>query len=167
VVGGTATWPVPVSRSTWAAAGCRFRAERSLRSCRRTAKFCPSSVMCRVPTRHFLTIPWNAKDLAFAPDHAHFIRWNNKENPEILTTKDLEMMVQSGAHFARKFDDQVDAAVLQSHQRRWAGGARYTRSEGRYAPAAPHLFGRSCEPSRNSGARCRALGLIDSSASRR
>jgi hypothetical protein len=60
----------------------------------------------------FQTILWNAKDLTFAPDHALFIRWNNKENPEILTTKDLETMVRSGAHFARKFDDQVDAAVL-------------------------------------------------------
>jgi hypothetical protein len=29
-----------------------------------------------------------------------------------LTSNDLEMLVQSGPHFARKFDDEVDGAVL-------------------------------------------------------
>jgi Core-2/I-Branching enzyme len=60
----------------------------------------------------FQTILWNAEDLTFAPSHARFIRWDNKENPEILTTRDFGAMVQSGDHFARKFDDQVDAEVL-------------------------------------------------------
>ena len=78
----------------------------------------PSEVLSffrHVPCPHeacFQTILWNAKDLTFAPSHARFIRWANKENPEILTTKDLDAMAHSGAHFARKFDDRVDAAVL-------------------------------------------------------
>jgi hypothetical protein len=71
----------------------------------------------------FQTILLNAEGLTFAPDHGRFIRWDNKENPEILTTRDLEAMVDSGAHFARKFDDQVDAAVLDLLDSRTATGA--------------------------------------------
>jgi hypothetical protein len=60
----------------------------------------------------FQTILSSATDLTFAPGNGRFIRFNKGESPEILKTHDLETLVQSGAHFARKFDDQVDGTVL-------------------------------------------------------
>lgn len=59
------------------------------------------------------TILHNAPGLTIAPGNGRFIRWKgNESSPEILTADDLETMLQSGAHFARKFDEDVDGAVL-------------------------------------------------------
>jgi hypothetical protein len=60
----------------------------------------------------FQTILCNSTGLTFAPGNERFIRFNKEESPEILTANDLEAVVQSGAHFARKFDDSVDSTVL-------------------------------------------------------
>jgi len=60
----------------------------------------------------FHTILGNAAGLTFATGNRRFIRFDEKESPEILTIYDLEMLLQSGAHFARKFDDQIDGTVL-------------------------------------------------------
>jgi hypothetical protein len=62
----------------------------------------------------FHTILSNTKGLTFAPDNARFIRWGplKANNPDVLTTDDLDALISSGAMFARKFDEMVDSAVL-------------------------------------------------------
>ncbi len=60
----------------------------------------------------FHTILGNAAGLTLAPGNARFIKWDHNDSPEILTSSDLEAMFASGAHFARKFDDEVDATIL-------------------------------------------------------
>jgi hypothetical protein len=60
----------------------------------------------------FQTILCNGPDLRRAPGNGRFIRWDKKESPEILTAGDLELLVRSGAHFARKFDEEVDRTIL-------------------------------------------------------
>jgi len=61
----------------------------------------------------FHTILKNTKELTFAPDNARFIRWGQrKASPDVLTADDLEVMISSGARFARKFDELVDSSVL-------------------------------------------------------
>jgi hypothetical protein len=59
------------------------------------------------------TVLGNATGLTFAPGNGRFIRWApGAESPDILTLGDLTDIRSSGAHFARKFDERVDAAVL-------------------------------------------------------
>jgi hypothetical protein len=59
------------------------------------------------------TILGNTTGLSFAPGNGRFIRWApGAESPDILTLGDLTDIRSSGAHFARKFDERVDAAVL-------------------------------------------------------
>jgi hypothetical protein len=62
----------------------------------------------------FQTILCNAPGLRFAPGNGRFIRWGQavKEHPDILTVDDLAAIVASGAHFARKFDADIDSEVL-------------------------------------------------------
>jgi hypothetical protein len=61
----------------------------------------------------FHTILKNTPGLTFAPDNAKFIRWGQTiASPDVLTAGDLEEMTSSGARFARKFDELVDASVL-------------------------------------------------------
>lgn len=61
----------------------------------------------------FHTILKNTKGLTFAPDNARYIRWGQHlANPDVLTTDDLDVMIASGAQFARKFDELVDLSVL-------------------------------------------------------
>ncbi len=80
---------------------------------------CPhhvSSFFQRVPIADeacFHTILRNTTGLTFAPGYARYIRWaEGQAHPEVLTVSDLDGMVASGAHFGRKFDDAVDASVL-------------------------------------------------------
>ena len=80
---------------------------------------CPhhvSSFFQRVPIPDeacFHTVLRNTTGLSFAPDYARYIRWTEGQpHPEVLTVSDLDGMVASGAHFGRKFDDAVDASVL-------------------------------------------------------
>ena len=62
---------------------------------------------------YFQTVLANAKGLTFAPDNARYIRWKPEtESPLVLTAPDLEAATASGAHFARKFDRDVDPEVL-------------------------------------------------------
>jgi hypothetical protein len=61
----------------------------------------------------FHTILKNTMGLTFAPDNARFIRWGQRiAGPDLLTADDLDVMVASGAWFARKFDELVDSSVL-------------------------------------------------------
>ncbi len=61
----------------------------------------------------FHTILRNDTALTFAPGDARYIRWTEGEaHPEVLTISDLDSMVASGAHFGRKFDEDVDSSVL-------------------------------------------------------
>jgi hypothetical protein len=61
----------------------------------------------------FHTILRNTAGLTFAPGYARYIRWTDEQaHPEVLTVSDLDGMVASGAHFGRKFDEAVDASVL-------------------------------------------------------
>jgi hypothetical protein len=43
---------------------------------------------------------------------------NQSAHPEVLTTRELDHMLSSGCHFARKFDYRVDEAVLDELDRR-------------------------------------------------
>jgi hypothetical protein len=55
----------------------------------------------------------HAKELTFAPNNARYINWEpDSESPMVLTTPDLQAAMASGAHFARKFDCDVDPDVL-------------------------------------------------------
>ncbi len=59
------------------------------------------------------TVLGNTTGLTFAPDNGRYIRWMpGAESPDILTLGDLNDIRSSGAHFARKFDERVDASVL-------------------------------------------------------
>jgi len=60
----------------------------------------------------FHTALANARGLTFAPGNARYVRWEGKENPELLTGQDLAAITGPGAHFARKFDELVDPSVL-------------------------------------------------------
>ena len=61
----------------------------------------------------FHTILKNTMGLTFAPDNARFIRWGQRiAGPDLLTADDLDVMLASGAWFARKFDELVDSSVL-------------------------------------------------------
>jgi Core-2/I-Branching enzyme len=62
---------------------------------------------------YFHTVLGNATDLTFACGNARYIRWTEGEaHPAVLTVADLDSMVASGAHFARKFDEEFDSSVL-------------------------------------------------------
>jgi len=58
-------------------------------------------------------------------NNLRYIRWENikSSHPEILTEADLDVLKQSGALFARKFDPAVDTAILDSIDRHCLGGA--------------------------------------------
>ena len=61
----------------------------------------------------FHTVLHNASGLTFAPTYARYIRWTEGEpHPEVLSLDDIGGMVVSGAHFGRKFDEDVDSRVL-------------------------------------------------------
>lgn len=63
---------------------------------------------------YFHTVLRNANGLRFAPGNARYLRFSEAElHPEVLTAADLGSMVSSGAHFGRKFDDEVDSSVLE------------------------------------------------------
>jgi hypothetical protein len=62
---------------------------------------------------YFHTVLANVKELTFAPNNARYIRWQPEtESPLVLTIPDLQAATASGAHFARKFDRDVDHEVL-------------------------------------------------------
>jgi hypothetical protein len=61
----------------------------------------------------FHTIVMNSPHAdSVVPDHLRYIDWSEDPGPVILRTGDLEKMRASGKIFARKFDTEVDARVL-------------------------------------------------------
>jgi hypothetical protein len=61
-------------------------------------------------------------ELRIDTDHRRFIRWRDgDDHPSVLTVADLPELLASRAHFGRKFDDRVDAAVLDTLDRAIAG----------------------------------------------
>lgn len=80
---------------------------------------CPRKVMSffhHVPCPDeacFHTILASVPTLSFAPNKARYWRWKERsQSPEVLNEGDFPAMIASGAHFARKFDELVDASVL-------------------------------------------------------
>lgn len=66
----------------------------------------------------FHTILLNS-ELKIKNDNKRFILWDEKaSHPKLLRTADLDAIVASGAHFARKFDDTVDSAILDEIDRK-------------------------------------------------
>jgi hypothetical protein len=62
---------------------------------------------------YFQTVLRNAPGLTFAPGAARYVRFaEGAPHPEVLTVRDLDSMIASGAHFGRKFDEDVDSSVL-------------------------------------------------------
>jgi hypothetical protein len=48
-------------------------------------------------------------------DDKRFVAWNDHPetgHPDVLTTRHFDAIISSGDHFARKFDERVDARVL-------------------------------------------------------
>ncbi len=62
------------------------------------------------------TVLINSGRFKFDPHGTHYMDWTNSRNnhPKILGQEDLEMMLASGAFWARKFDASSDSAVLDS-----------------------------------------------------
>lgn len=58
------------------------------------------------------TILLNDPVLSMFPDHLRYIRFREGAHPETLRSEDLQDMLSSGKHFARKFDPRVDSRVL-------------------------------------------------------
>jgi hypothetical protein len=68
-----------------------------------------------IPEESFIiTILLNNPGLNLFRDHKRFIRFRAQGawHPEVLTVEDLEPMLASGQHFARKFDARADERVL-------------------------------------------------------
>ncbi len=102
---------VPIyTGSTWMSLSAR--AVDTLLSCPNRV----SSFFHHVPVPdegYFQTVLRNANCLTFAPGDARYMRWTEGEpHPDVLRLGDLDSMVASGAHFARKFDELVDSTVL-------------------------------------------------------
>jgi len=62
----------------------------------------------------FHTIIFNHPGFRIFNDHKRFISWHNHifPNPQVLGVQDFENLIASDQHFARKFDLNVDATVL-------------------------------------------------------
>ena len=74
---------------------------------------------------YFQTLLVNHSSLKLKNQTLHYIDWSRGgPNPKTLTVDDLEPMIASGRHFARKFDEQVDAVVLDELDRRVRPAAR-------------------------------------------
>jgi hypothetical protein len=67
-----------------------------------------------VPEESYLqTVLANAPDLKLSQDYLCYVDWTGGgSNPKVLTLDDLPQLVKTGAHFARKFDESVDASIL-------------------------------------------------------
>lgn len=60
----------------------------------------------------------NAPDLTLSQNFLRYVDWTRGgSNPKVLTMEDLPWLLNSGAHFARKFDEAVDAVVLDELDR--------------------------------------------------
>jgi hypothetical protein len=85
----------------------------------------------RIPDEALIdTILLNDRSLNVLPDHLRYIRFpkGGGRHPEVLTTRDLEPMLASGRHFARKFEPAIDAVVLDLLDQRLHGSGQSYRS---------------------------------------
>jgi hypothetical protein len=56
----------------------------------------------------------NTAGLNVSNDCKQFVDWSEwQDHPRTLTTRDFQALLASGAHFARKFDPDVDADILE------------------------------------------------------
>ena len=63
----------------------------------------------------FATVLMNDPDLKVSGDDRRYVRFApGAANPDVLTSADLPELLASGAQFARKFDADVDARVLDA-----------------------------------------------------
>jgi len=72
----------------------------------------------------FATVLMNDPELRVSGDDRRFIRFSaGAPSPDLLTGADVERLLASGAHFARKFDAEADAEALDllDESRRAAG----------------------------------------------
>lgn len=71
---------------------------------------------------YFQTILGNAPGLSLRNDNLRYVRFvGERAHPETLTRNDLPSLLASSAHFARKFDPEVDARVLDDLDRETSG----------------------------------------------
>jgi hypothetical protein len=67
----------------------------------------------------FHTVLLNTPDLSASLDNRRYIVWaRDAAHPKLLQLEDLDGMLASGQHFARKFDLEVDSTVLDELDRR-------------------------------------------------
>lgn len=73
----------------------------------------------RVPEESYPhTVLANDPSLKLSQDYLRYIDWTGGgSNPKVLTMQDLPILLETKAHFARKFDDRVDAAILDELDR--------------------------------------------------
>jgi hypothetical protein len=73
----------------------------------------------RVPEESYPhTVLANDPSLKLSQDLLRYIDWTGGgSNPKVLTMQDLPYLLDTKAHFARKFDDRVDAAILDELDR--------------------------------------------------
>jgi hypothetical protein len=77
-----------------------------------------------IPTESFVhTVLANDTRLRLSSDHRRWVAFDaeHRSRPRVLRMTDLESMLASGAHFARKFDETVDRAVLDEIDNRVHG----------------------------------------------
>jgi hypothetical protein len=67
-----------------------------------------------VPEESYLqTVLANAPNLKLSQNYLRYVDWTRRgSNPKVLTIDDLPKLKTSDAHFARKFNVKVDAAIL-------------------------------------------------------
>jgi hypothetical protein len=73
-----------------------------------------------IPTESFVqTVLANTESLRLSGDYRRYMVWDRPHmtGPRILRSVDLEQILSSGAHFARKFDETVDSNVLDEIDR--------------------------------------------------
>jgi hypothetical protein len=70
----------------------------------------------------FQTILLNDRSLRFVNDDKRFTSWPKGPHPLTLLERDFDDIVTSGNHFARKFDADVDSAILDRLDRHLDAG---------------------------------------------
>jgi hypothetical protein len=68
-----------------------------------------------IPDESFVqTVLLNHPGWRYVPDNMLFFKWGDvgSGSPDVLSVVDLEEILGSGKHFARKFDTRIDASVL-------------------------------------------------------
>ena len=66
---------------------------------------------------YFQTLAGNRLALTEIARPRRYILWTDSPHPEVLTIGHLPDILRSDAHFARKFDAEIDATVLDELDR--------------------------------------------------